>query len=369
MTNKQHSFTQQLIYIGLCAIGGLLLELFGLSIGWMIGTLLVATTFSINREKWSKESLFNLKMPTFWTQLGQLIFGIHLGQRLTLSVFDVFYDHWFLISLTLVISIVVAMITGLILWKHTVADLMTSFYGTAPGGITTMVTIGEEEGGNVAIISIVQSMRKYLVLLLVPLFVASLNGGEALASASYENSPSILLTAFMLIVSLIFAYLGKLIHAPARWIVMPMVGVALFKGLISVTFGYDVVLWWPHAIFVFAQISLGASIGSRINKDMFAGMGKVALVSFGTTLLLIATTLISAFVITHVTDITFITALLAFAPGGIAEMAATAILVGADSVFVVTVQVIRIMIVLMVLPVLFRKLFSKKGAVTRTNTF
>ena len=360
MIKKLPHLMQQLIYLGLCAFGGLFLELMGLSIGWMIGTLLVATIFSINREKWPTKSLFGLKMPSFWTQIGQLIFGIHLGQRLTLSVFNVFYDHWLSISVTLIISILVAMIAGLILWKYTVADLMTSFYGTAPGGITTMVSIGEEEGGNVAIISIVQSMRKYLVLLLIPLFVSGLNGEDVAVLISYESASSFWLTMVMFGVAAVFAYIGKLIHAPARWIVMPMVGVALAQGLMGMTFSYDVALWWPHAIFVFAQISLGASIGSRINKDMFVGMGKVALISFGTTLLLISTTLISAVVITQMTDITFITALLAFAPGGVAEMAATAILVDADSVFVVTVQVIRIMVVLMVLPVIFRKLFSKK---------
>jgi len=357
---KQHALPQQLIYIGLCALGGAFLEWVGLSIGWMIGTLLVATTFSINREKWSKHSLLALKVPKFWTQFGQLVFGIHLGQRMTLSVIDVFSQHWFLISATLFVSIVAAMFAGLLLWKYTVADLMTSFYGATPGGITTMVTIGEEEGGNVAIISIVQSMRKYLVILVVPIFVASLDGVEELVPTLTSNSPSIWVTALMAVVAISFAHLGKLINAPARWIIMPMIGVALTKGLISIIFGYDVVLWWPPAIFVLAQIGLGASIGSRIDKSMFTGMGKVVLVSFSTTLLLLVTTLVSAIMITRVTDITMVTAILAFAPGGVAEMAATAILVGADSVFVVTVQVVRIMFVLTVLPLVFRKIFKKK---------
>jgi uncharacterized membrane protein AbrB (regulator of aidB expression) len=46
--------------------------------------------------------------------------------------------------------------------------------------------------------------------------------------------------------------------------------------------------------------------------------------------------------------------LLAFAPGGIAEMSTTAIALHTDSTFVIAVQSIRLMMILILLPTLFR---------------
>jgi len=70
-----------------------------------------------------------------------------------------------------------------------------------------------------------------------------------------------------------------------------------------------------------------------------------------------------------VTDISWITAILAFAPGGIAEMAATAVALDADSTFVVVVQVLRIGIVITVLPAVFkfleRRITKKEISMTK----
>ena len=60
--------------------------------------------------------------------------------------------------------------------------------------------------------------------------------------------------------------------------------------------------------------------------------------------------------VAEATGITLLTSVLAFAPGGVAEMATTAVVLHADSTFVVTVQVLRIVVVILILPPFFRLL-------------
>jgi uncharacterized membrane protein AbrB (regulator of aidB expression) len=65
---------------------------------------------------------------------------------------------------------------------------------------------------------------------------------------------------------------------------------------------------------------------------------------------------VCAFFVSKVTGITFVTAALAFALGGIAEMATLSVVLYADSTFVVAVQVLRILVVCILLPPFFRLL-------------
>ena len=71
---------------------------------------------------------------------------------------------------------------------------------------------------------------------------------------------------------------------------------------------------------------------------------------------LIAAMILSAVAVSKLTGISMITSVLAFSPGGIAEMAATSITLHEDSTFVVAVQVIRIVLVIAMLPPFYRLL-------------
>ncbi|MEH7308982.1 AbrB family transcriptional regulator, partial [Neobacillus drentensis] len=64
--------------------------------------------------------------------------------------------------------------------------------------------------------------------------------------------------------------------------------------------------------------------------------------------------LVLSFLISEITHISFVTCMLAFAPGGVAEMAGTAIALHADTTFVVAAQSLRLLSILTILPPIFR---------------
>jgi len=115
----------------------------------------------------------------------------------------------------------------------------------------------------------------------------------------------------------------------------------------------------PMEAVVVAQVVLGAAIGCR-----FVGVDpkevSFALVhSLGFVVLMLALTVLFAWVISLLVDIPTISGVLAFAPGGLAEMSLVALSLRLDVGYVATLHVVRILLVMCVAPSSY-KLLRKK---------
>ncbi|OMP68345.1 AbrB family transcriptional regulator [Domibacillus epiphyticus] len=346
------------LFIALSGVGGWLLSLTGLSIGWMLGTLLMAALISFAKPNFIGEK----GTPKYWLSIGQCILGIELGQKINLSVLSIFHKQWAVIMIMLLLSVLFSLLSGLVLWKFSRTDLMTSFFGTAPGGLSAMPGMAEDVGANTAVVSIIQTMRVFLVIFIIPIVVSVLgfhpSGQLAIKSTpppSFEWN-QLLWTGILIVCAYGGYHIGKKLKFPAPWLLGSMVSVAIVQSLSSAYVGRDLAAIWPYSVMVVSQILIAAFIGSRFRKEMFAGLRKTVLVAFISTLFLIAAMFACAYLVSTITGIAFMTAALAFAPGGIAEMAATAVVIDADATFVVAVQVLRIISVCLILPPIFKQI-------------
>jgi membrane AbrB-like protein len=262
----------------------------------------------------------------------------------------------------LLLSIFISLLSGFVLWKYSNLDMLTSFFATAPGGLSSIPGIAEEVGANTAVVSIIQAMRVFLVILTIPLIISFLNSHSEANANNYTISTELTkfgieqltFTILFVCIAWIGYYIGKFLKFPAPWLIGSMVSVAIVKSLGSELFGYELVAWWPQSLMIVSQIFIGASIGSRFHKNMFIGLNRTLIISFLSTIGLIVSVFICAYFVSIVTDITFLTAGLAFAPGGIAEMTTTALVLNGDATFVIAVQVLRVVTVCITLPPLFR---------------
>lgn len=359
---KNRNFIQFFLFVIVSGVGGLFLSLTGLPIGWMIGTLLMATFLSILFPNLLRLPRNQKGIPKYWLFIGQCILGIELGQKVNGSVLYIFHENWSTITIMLLLSIFFSLLSGLVLWKYSNVDMLTSFFATAPGGISSIPGIAEEAGANTGVISIVQAMRVFLVILTFPLIISFLNSHSE-GNANNYTIPTELtkfgieqfaFTILFVCIAWIGYHIGKFLKFPAPWLIGSIVSVAIVKSFSSELFGYEVVAWWPQSLMIVSQIFIGASIGSRFHKNMFKGLKRTLIVSFLSTIGLIVSVFICAYFVSVITDITFLTAGLAFAPGGIAEMTTTALVLNGDATFVVAVQVLRVITVCITLPPLFR---------------
>lgn len=368
---KDKNLLTDVWFIAISAAGGFILSLTGISIGWMIGTLIVACCLAMLRPAWLMMAPDQKGINRRWLALGQMILGIELGQKLNLSVLSVLKDHWFSVGIMLILSILLAMLSGYVLWRFSKTDMMTSFVGTAPGGLSAMPSIAQEVGANTAIVSLVQMMRVLLVVLSIPFLVILIyakQDGPANATTQTVSAATteiglapVLWTGVLIFVAWGACKAAKYLKFPAPWLLGSMLGVAAVHiGGASIT-GHDMLAWWPSQANHLSQIFLGATIGSKMYKSMFAGVTRIMIVGFISSVGLIAAMLLSAVIVSKLTGISLITSVLAFAPGGIAEMATTSVTLHADSTFVVAVQVIRVILVIALLPPFYRLLHHLHG--------
>ncbi|AUS13295.1 MULTISPECIES: AbrB family transcriptional regulator [Bacillus] len=367
---KDENLLKDLWFIAISAAGGFILSLTGISIGWMIGTLIVACCLAMIRPAWLMMAPDQKGINRRWLALGQMILGIELGQKLNLSVLSVLKDHWFSVGVMLILSILLAMLSGYVLWRFSKTDMMTSFVGTAPGGLSAMPSIAQEVGANTAIVSLVQMMRVLLVVLSIPFLVimiytkqdssTSAAAGLSSATTDFRLAP-VLWTVILILAAWGACKAAKCLKFPAPWLLGSMLGVAIVHVGGAAVIGHDMTAWWPSQANHVSQVFLGATIGSKMYKSMFAGVTRIIIVGFVSSVGLIAAMFLSAVIVSELTGISLITSVLAFAPGGIAEMATTSVTLHADSTFVVAVQVIRVILVIALLPPFYRLLHHLHG--------
>ncbi|MDN0191346.1 MULTISPECIES: AbrB family transcriptional regulator [unclassified Bacillus (in: firmicutes)] len=367
---KDENLLKDLWFIAISAAGGFILSLTGISIGWMIGTLIVACCLAMIRPAWLMMAPDQKGINRRWLALGQMILGIELGQKLNLSVLSVLKDHWFSVGVMLILSILLAMLSGYVLWRFSKTDMMTSFVGTAPGGLSAMPSIAQEVGANTAIVSLVQMMRVLLVVLSIPFLVimiytkqdssTSAAAGLSSATTDFRLAP-VLWTVILILAAWGACKAAKCLKFPAPWLLGSMLGVAIVHVGGAAAIGHDMTAWWPSQANHVSQVFLGATIGSKMYKSMFAGVTRIIIVGFISSVGLIAAMFLSAVIVSELTGISLITSVLAFAPGGIAEMATTSVTLHADSTFVVAVQVIRVILVIALLPPFYRLLHHLHG--------
>jgi uncharacterized protein len=363
-------FNQSVLFILISCIGGFLLSLTGLGIGWMLGTIVLAAFLSFRQPAWLKITSVPNGLPSYWLKIGQMLLAVELGRQINLSVLHTFSQNWLTILIMLLLSIIFSLVSGVILWKFSQTDMLTSFFATAPGGVATMPGIAEEVGANTAVVSIIQTIRIFLVVLTIPIVASSwlaTSGDQTLNINLSASSGSVEFGWVQLLGTLILgltawggSYVGKFLKFPAPFLVGGMICVAIVQSLLSIFLGHDLLVWWPESIIILSQVMIASSIGSRFQRSMFIGIGKTFVIAFLSTIALILAMFACAYIVAEVTGITLLTSVLAFAPGGVAEMATTAVVLHADSTFVVTVQVLRIVVVILILPPFFKLLNRRK---------
>ncbi|PZU88702.1 MAG: monooxygenase [Chelatococcus sp.] len=222
-------------------------------------------------------------------------------------------------------------------------DPVTAFFAGMPGGLVEMVTLGEEKGGDARIIALIHSARVLLVVMTLPFLVQWLGGvtiggnrpsGPSLAQAS-------LLGEFWLIgCGIAGVLLGHWLRLPGKVLLGPM----LVSAAVHIAGLSDSVP--PGEVVIAAQLVLGVTIGCRFVGTARSVILRVLLLSLGSTLILLTLTFGFAWLVAQVSAHGQIPLILAYSPGGLAEMSLIALALHTEVAFVAGHHIIRIMLVM-----------------------
>lgn len=331
---------KQLLSIFLLAItGGLLFNLLHLPLPWTLGPLVITIV-------WKSA----LKKTVYWPKklrnMGMVVLGYMMGSPFTPAVGHQVLQqlpHMLLMTTTL---IVLCLATGYVSGRYTDVGLANSLIGSLPGGLSQMSVICEEtKGTDVSVVTLMQTVRVITVVFVVPvLALHGITGQMTTAGARLVTpmgSDELPVLFFFLLTILGLIKLAKWIRLANVYVLVPVLGTALLvlAGIHAPAL--------PSPVIALAQIFVGIRMGSDVDFNSLTNWKTIAVVNLLTVLTVIGLLLGISYAFSLIYPMSFVTAFISMAPGGMSEMGLTALAASADLATVVAYQLFRLLFILL----------------------
>lgn len=334
MRRKRAAALRFAVTLSIAAAGGWVMWHFHMPLAWLLGAMIATGLGALLR--------LPLSMPAFARPPMTALIGAMLGTSFSPAVFE--HLGLWLVSLSGLAVFITAAGAMVYVYFRKVAGLdhPTAFFSAMPGGLVEMVTLGSERGGDEKTIALIHASRIFLVVLTLPFLIQIFTGSPISRSgASYVPLSNLAFAdlAWFAAAAVIGVAIGILLGFPARYLMGPMVVSALlhFSGVTN--------FQMPSAALAAAQIVIGATVGCRFAMASPKEIVKVISLSIGSTLLLLCVSLAFAGILAYFTEDRFIALVLAYSPGGVAEMSIIALSLGIEVPFVVLHHIVRVFLV------------------------
>jgi membrane AbrB-like protein len=323
-----------LVALGLGALGGAAFAALGLPLPWLLGALAATTAGSL--------SGLELRVPEPLRRPMIAVLGAMLGTTFTPERLDGALS-W-LASLA-ALPVYVILVGGLIfvyLRRCSDFDPTSAFFAATPGGLSEMIALSDQLGGDQRRVSLVHGARLLFIVSTIP-FIAQLFGYEP---PDRSSSPDLhfdpLGLALLAALGASGYVVARRLRLPAATFLGPLLGSAAahFAGWIEVD--------PPYLLMAVAQLVLGSAVGARFSGTPIALIGRTLLLGAGATVIMLLITLAFGAALHALTGHSLPLLLLAFIPGGFTEMSLIALAMGVDPAFVVTHHSVRVFLVVLI---------------------
>ena len=334
-----------------CALGGALFAWLHTPLPWMIGSLVTMAALRMAGAP--------LQAIPVGRSIGQVIIGVSLGLYFTAPVVHevASYWPWFVVLGFAAIGLGAASALVLVAVGH--VDRATAYFASMPGGAADMATMGDRHGASMDLVAFAHSVRMLLVVTVIPVSITLMGFSSTdeyrPITMPFDAGGLVLLFAIALASSWIAQRLG----APTAYTMGPLF---ITIALTAWGFAFSSV---PTPLTNAAQVLLGCSLGARFDRRFLAAAPRfvAALVPSMAAMVLLAAGV--GYLISITSGAYLGTALLAAAPGGIAEMAITAKVLRIGVAFVTAAHVVRYVIVVLFTIPMFHVLEGARRRVRR----
>lgn len=291
------------------------------------------------------------------------VLGVMLGSAFTPALLDQ-VGLWSVSLLALVPYLLIAsLLCDLYFRRIGGYDQTTAFFSAVPGGLSEMIVLGDQRGGDPHTISLAHATRILLVVFTIPfwfrlMYGADISTGPARVSQLYLLEMPLAELVILVVLALVGGLIGRRLLAPAGVLIVPM--------LLSATLHLAAVstVSPPLEIIATAQIVLGTAIGCRFAGAEACLVGRAAILALGALVILLLFAITFALGLSVLTGLDAEALLLAYAPGGLVEMSLIALAQDIDPVFVSAHHITRIGLVVTLAPALFALLERRRQRAT-----
>lgn len=232
-------------------------------------------------------------------------------------------------------------------------DFATSYYSSMPGGLQDMLVFGEEAGGDVRTLSLIHATRIMAIVVALPFLLTFVWDADL---STPPGVPAATLPPTQLALMVFCGLAGWQIAKRVGMFGATILGPLLLAAALTLT-GILQHRTPAEAIWA-AQFFIGMGVGCKYAGITMAEVRRDVTAGLGFCLILLILTVIFAETV-HLAGLAPpMETILAFAPGGQAELTVLALIVGADMAFVVAHHVLRIFVVILGAPI-FARLFDR----------
>ena len=335
-------FRSALIAAAICGLGGYAFFLLNTPLPWMLGSLTASAITAIAGGRWF--------IPAPARNVARPIVGVLVGSAFSASVVASIPEWWSAILMVLVLTVAITLAGYLFFRTVGGFDRQTAFFAGAPGGLGELTLLGGAMGGDVRVIVIGHSIRIVMVLFSIPFILQLILGhpiGRVLPESPGDVSPTVIDWSVLALCAIAGYGLARAIKFPAGIMVFPM----LLSAAVHATGLTQAVL--PPWLVAIVQVAIGGVVGARFGNVDWREMRRAVAVSVVWAWAMIALAAAFAYIGTLALGRPFHAMMLALAPGGTIEMAILTYSIGIEVAFVVTCQVMRVLLVTVLVPVLF----------------
>jgi membrane AbrB-like protein len=327
------------ITLSLGLAGGYIFSHYKLPMPWVLGAMSFCTVAAMSGVR--------IWQPRWLTVSMTMVLGLLFGTTIAPNIFSRVVEWLPSVIAVFVFVLVTTAASMAYLMRVVKSDRTTAYFCSAPGGVIPMTAMGAHYGGDMRFIALVQSMRLIATVVVVPICFALFGGyhptGAAGTGGALKDLP---LYDIPVLIAMALGGWGaaKLCRLPAPDLVGPMLVMAAAHatGTFSAPF--------PDPLVAFAQLCVGARLGAGFYRLNFRTFGKQLAHATAVALLMLAMGVAFSFVVAPFTSEPMTALILAYAPGGIAEMSIIAFNLKIEVVFVITHQLIRFLFVVALVP-------------------
>ena len=317
----------------IACIGGTIFYEIHTPLPWTLGPLVATLLWKILGKK-------SVHWPKPIRNSGLIVIGYAMGSPFTLQIARQILGQLPGMLLSTLAIMAISLLVGWFTSRRTGVGIINGLIGSIPGGLSQMAVICEEiEGADVAIVTLMQITRLLTVVFTVPLLAiyGLANDISGVTTAVIPTNLDPWALALFAVVAIVSAQLARIINFPTPYLMGPVF------GTIALIMWGNTAPHLPQVVMALAQITIGIRMGADIEFDGLKNWQSIFAYSFGGIITVIVASLGVDYILTKVYQISFLTAFISTAPGGMAEMGITAIAVHADVSLVVAYQLFRLL--------------------------
>jgi membrane AbrB-like protein len=329
--------------LGVAAVGGAVLGLAGVPAGWLSGSILAVAGAAL-----AGRPMF---VPTLLMRAIFVLIGISLGAVVTPETLHGMATYPLsIVVLLLAMTVISVGGAGYLQFAHGWGKV-DAYLAAAPGGMSQVLALGAELGGDLRAIAIVQSIRVVVIAVGLPagLSVLGLVGHAPPRPLTALSIAGLDELAILVAVSSVVAVIAYRFRFPGGLLFGAMMSSAVLHGSGMI---HAVMPWWVANT---AMIAMGAVTGSRFANTPLRLLLNFISAAFGSFAVAVAMAALFATVLISMLSLRAAEVMIAFAPGAVDAMMLLALALNLDPVYVGAHHLTRIFFVSLTMSLVARR--------------